>query len=37
MSVAYFDTSALLKQYITEIGSGWVAVGLLTENPNIYP
>ena len=24
MSVAYFDTSALLKQYVTETGSNWV-------------
>ena len=24
MNVAYFDTSALLKQYVTEIGSAWV-------------
>ena len=24
VNVAYFDTSALLKQYVTEIGSAWV-------------
>jgi predicted nucleic acid-binding protein len=24
VNVAYFDTSALLKQYVTETGSGWV-------------
>lgn len=24
MSVAYFDTSALLKQYVVETGSQWV-------------
>jgi uncharacterized protein len=24
VSVAYFDTSALLKRYVTEIGTGWV-------------
>lgn len=24
VSVAYFDTSALLKQYVTETGSDWV-------------
>jgi len=24
VSVAYFDTSALLKQYVTETGSNWV-------------
>lgn len=32
MSVVYFDTSALLKKYIIQIGSGWVH-GLLSSSP----
>lgn len=28
MSVAYFDTSALLKRYVTETGSSWVSAYL---------
>lgn len=35
MSVAYFDTSALLKQYITEIGSGWVRALLSSSDPPV--
>ena len=30
VNVAYFDTSALLKQYVTETGSGWVRAYLAT-------
>ena len=30
MNVVYFDTSALLKQYVTEIG-------MRTDNPNHHP
>jgi predicted nucleic acid-binding protein len=32
VSVAYFDTSALLKQYVTETGSGWVRA-YLAQSP----
>lgn len=31
VSVAYFDTSALLKQYVTESGSDWVRAYLATS------
>ena len=34
MSNFYFDTSALVKYYITEIGSGWVQSCL--ENPSTF-
>jgi predicted nucleic acid-binding protein len=33
VSVAYFDTSALLKQYVTEVGSGWVNALLSSSSP----
>ena len=37
MSVAYFDTSALLKRYVTEIGSGWVnAVLAAADAPAVF-
>jgi len=32
METAYFDTSALVKHYVAEIGSGWVNA-LLTSSP----
>lgn len=31
MNVAYFDTSALLKQYVSEIGSSWVMAYLESD------
>ncbi len=33
MSVAYFDSSALLKHYVTEMGSRWVQTYLSTISP----
>lgn len=33
MSIAYFDTSALLKQYVSEVGSGWVNALLSFSSP----
>ena len=35
MSIVYFDTSALLKQYVTEIGSGWVRALLSSPDPPV--
>ena len=35
VSIVYFDTSALLKQYVTEIGSGWVRALLSSADPPI--
>ena len=32
VTVAYFDTSALLKRYVTEIGSNWVNAFLSSPN-----
>src|SRR4030042_397262 len=32
MSVAYFDTSALLKRYVSEAGSKWVRTYLTTPS-----
>jgi len=31
VNVAYFDTSALLKQYVTETGSGWIKTYLVAS------
>lgn len=37
MNVAYFDTSALLKQYVTETGSNWVRTYLAsTIAPTVF-
>lgn len=37
MNLAYFDTSALLKQYVTEIGSNWVRAYLAsTPTPVVF-
>ena len=37
MSVAYFDTSALLKQYVTETGSNWVRAYLSSATaPDVF-
>jgi predicted nucleic acid-binding protein len=36
MSVAYFDTSALVKCYITELGSDWARTLLENERPNVF-
>lgn len=32
MSIAYFDTSALLKQYVAETGTGWVKALLVSPH-----
>jgi len=40
VSTIYFDTSALVKRYIAEVGSGWVRALLdvqNTDNPNHHP
>lgn len=37
MNLLYLDTSALIKKYIQETGSGWLSELLLTEpQPSIY-
>jgi predicted nucleic acid-binding protein len=36
MSVAYFDTSVLVKCYITELGSDWARTLLENERPNVF-
>jgi predicted nucleic acid-binding protein len=33
LSVAYLDTSALLKRYVVEIGSDWMRTFLFSETP----
>lgn len=32
VSVVYFDTSALLKRYVTEVGSAWVRESMVSAN-----
>ena len=36
MSVAYFDTSALVKGYIAERGSGWIRTLLQDQDPIVF-
>ena len=36
MSVAYFDTSALVKCYIAELGSDWIRTLLENQDPNVF-
>lgn len=36
MSVAYFDTSALVKCYIAELGSDWTRTLLENQHPNVF-
>ena len=36
MSTVYFDTSALVKHYISEIGSGWVRALLTHQSPTVF-
>ena len=36
MSVAYFDTSALVKRYIAEPGSDWIRTVLDDQAPNVF-
>ena len=36
MSTVYFDTSALVKHYITEVGSGWVRALLTHQAPTVF-
>jgi len=36
VSVAYFDTSALVKRYIAEPGSDWIKTVLDDQAPNVF-
>jgi predicted nucleic acid-binding protein len=36
VSVSYFDTSALVKGYIAERGSGWIRTLLENQDPNAF-
>lgn len=36
VSVAYFDTSALVKCYIAELGSDWIRTLLENQGPNVF-
>jgi predicted nucleic acid-binding protein len=36
VSVAYLDTSALVKGYIAELGSDWVSTLLENQDPNVF-
>ena len=35
MPAMYFDTSALVKRYVREVGSSWVRVSLAQSSPNV--
>ncbi len=36
MNAVYFDTSALVKHYITEVGSDWVRALLMNQAPAVF-